>query len=269
MRRPSGESTGPVAPSVPSSCIAAAWPPRLTNSRETPSRRATKTTCPPSLRYRHRGPVHQGQWQPLGSARSGRPSRAARRRGRGQKAQADPTMRRREPTQRQAAAADRRDAAECPRRNAGDSGGVAEQEPRLADVAQPPRRIALETSAQQLPNRRGVVAGNRDQSTSLVSTAASVSLIVSPSNSRCPVSISNTPRRTPRCPRACRPPCPAPAPAPCRPPCRGSSPPRCRARSSVGEFVKARRVRARSRTPGRAPWPGRSRAPSPCRRVAA
>ena len=70
-------------------------------------------------------------------------------------------------------------------------GEVLERDPRVADVAQPVLRVAVEAAAQDAAHggRRAAEAA-RDQSMSARSTAASVSETVSPSKAFCPASIS-------------------------------------------------------------------------------
>ena len=68
---------------------------------------------------------------------------------------------------------------------------ILEHDARFADVAQPPRGVAIETARQQLAQATAAsTAGSRDQSTSARSTAASVSATSSPLNARSPDSIS-------------------------------------------------------------------------------
>ena len=77
-----------------------------------------------------------------------------------------------------------------------------------------------------------------------------------------PSAFQRAPRRMPRCPRADRPRVRAPARAPCRRRCQGPCP-----SASRGPSTSASSWRPRlTHRPGPSLSPGRSRAPSPCRR---
>ena len=145
---------------------------------------------------------------------------------------------------------------------------LVDLEPRVRDVGQAPLAVLLQScGAAACGCDGGVVAGSALKSGSRSMIAREhigdlVALERAPSGQH----LVEHARRTPRCPRACRPACRAPAPAPCTPPCRGSRPASVAAGVvSVGELRESPPSRRRSpRAP--APSPARSPAPSPCHR---
>ncbi len=201
---------------------------RLTNRRETPSRRATNTTVLPSCeivtagRFTRASDSCQCGGAMLKRRRPTAPSpdvAAARPRGRPTNAPAarvrDERRLRHAPALRLRASA----GSDCKRLG---SGGVGQHDSRLADVAQPPGGIALEHRVSTRRRRRRCrrrqtrpvdLLGQHRRQRVAERLALEEPLRRSASRRRR--------RRTPRCPRACRPLVRAPAPAPCRPPCRG------------------------------------------------
>ena len=113
------------------------------------------------------------------------------------------------------------------RRGDGRLSGVAgldggEREPRLADVAKPALRVALEAAAEK-ELERGRRRGRqlREVDLALEDAGERVADRVGREELTGPSASRGGRRRTPRCRPACRPCRPSPARAPCRPRCRG------------------------------------------------
>ncbi len=194
MRRPSGDSAGPLAPTVPSIRRGVPSSRRLTNKYGMPPRRPTNATVPPdgdtdtAVRFTSAsGTSGGGVISKTVSGCAGV--------GRGQTAHAPETI------TAPAAAATSSPARDfvfaAGRATAG--GALAAGSPRTTRASPMSRsRSRGSRSRQRATSWRtvdGVAGGSAPRSGGCVSTAASVSLIVSPSNSRRPVSISH--RTTP------------------------------------------------------------------------
>ena len=140
---------------------------------------------------------------------------------------------------------------------------VGNHDPRVGDVVEPVRRIALEAAPQQdaqlvwRPGRElrpvDLAAQHGREG---VGERAALERPALPRASRRP------PRQTPRCPCACPPPGRAPAPGPCTRRCRESRPVSVAGLANVGAS-RPRNWRSRRRHPDadRRPSPGRNRGP--------